>query len=135
MGAQSAKLEFLLYKHCGLFFAAHTADGDCLALIHLLATPFETGELPMAYLLEAAQRRTLRLWATGAPFEKKDLLKARHYQWNPGDDGRPKAWHRDLPESEGEAELAWLCEHVYDGREGLWRIETYGAERRFSNRV
>src|SRR5512134_1130235 len=32
MGAGSTKLEFLLYKHCGVFFAAHTAEGDCLAL-------------------------------------------------------------------------------------------------------
>ena len=132
IGTGSAKLEFLMYKHCGLFFGAHTAESDCLAVIHLLATPFETGELPMKLLLEASRRRTLRIWATNAPFDKKDLLKARHYLWSPGDDGRPKAWYRDLPEPDGEAEFEWLRRSVYDGRDG-WKQETYGAERRFSS--
>jgi DNA polymerase-3 subunit epsilon len=133
IGTGSAKLEFLMYKHCGLFFGAHTAESDSLALIQLLATPFETGQLPMKLLLEASRRRTLRIWATGAPFDKKDLLKARHYQWSPGDDGQRKAWFRDLPEAEGEAEFAWLQEYVYGGHGGLWKTETYGAERRFSS--
>ncbi len=135
MGAQSTRLEFLLYKHCGLFFAAHTADADCLALIHLLATPFESGELPMAHLLAASRRSTLRIWATGAPYDRKDQLKARQYHWNSGDDGRPKAWYRDLAEDEGPAELDWLREQVYGGREGQWRTETFGADRRFSARA
>lgn len=70
-GLGSAKLEFLLYKHCVVFFAAHTAEADCLALIHLLATPFADGSLPMRRLLEAARRKTARIWAIEAPFEKK----------------------------------------------------------------
>jgi DNA polymerase III subunit epsilon len=133
IGTGSAKLEFLMYKQCGLFFGAHTAESDCLAVIHLLATPFATGELPMKLLLDAAKKRTLRIWATGAPFDKKDVLKARHYSWSPGDDGRPKAWYRDQPEEDGPPELAWLQANVYGGRRGLWKIESYGAERRFSS--
>jgi DNA polymerase-3 subunit epsilon len=134
IGTGSAKLEFLMYKQCGLFFGAHTAESDCLAVIHLLATPFETGELPMKLLLEAASKRTLRIWATGAAFDKKDVLKARHYLWSPGEDGRPKAWYRDLPEDDGPPELAWLQANVYGGRRGLWKTESLGAESRFSSR-
>ncbi len=133
IGSGSAKLEFLMYKQCGMFFGAHTAEADCQALIQLLATPFETGELPMKLLLQSANRRTLRIWATGAPFDKKDLLKGRHYLWNSGDDGRHKAWYRELPEADGMAELAWLQTHVYGGHAGQWKTETYGAERRFTS--
>ncbi len=133
--ARSTKLEFLLYKRCGLFFAAHRAETDCLALIHLLATPLDTSELPMASLLKSARTKTLRIWATNAPFEKKDALKARHYQWNGGEDGRPKAWYRDVSEPDGPAELDWLRDQVYSGSVNLWKTEIYGAERRFSARV
>lgn len=134
-GVGSTKLEYLLYKHCGQFFAAHTAEADCLALIHLLATPFPDGALPMARLLASARQKTVRIWATGAPFEKKDLLKARHYLWSQGTDGRPKAWYRDLAERECAAELEWLCAQVYGGARDQWRLETFGAERRYSPRV
>ncbi len=133
IGTGSAKLEFLMYKHCGLFFGAHTAESDCLALIHLLATPFESGELPMQLLLEASRRRTLRIWAIGAPFDKKDLLKARHYLWNPGDDGRYKAWYRDLPEPDGPAEYDWLRDQIYQRLDTPWKTETFGAERRYKS--
>ncbi|MGQ0600105.1 MAG: 3'-5' exonuclease [Anaerolineales bacterium] len=135
MGTGSTKLEFLLYKHCGLFFAAHTAEADCLALIHLLATPFPSGELPMAQLLHAARQQTLRIWATDAAFAKKDLLKARHYLWNPGQNGKPKAWYRDVSEAEGDAEVEWLRQQIYDGRAGMWKTEQFGAKQRYSNRV
>jgi DNA polymerase-3 subunit epsilon len=134
IGTGSAKLEFLMYKHCGLFFGAHTAESDCLALINLLATPFESGDLPMKLLLQSSRQRTLRIWATGAPFDKKESLKARHYQWNAGDDGRPKAWYRDLPEADGPAEFAWLRDHVYRRLDAQWKTETFGAERRYSSR-
>ena len=135
MGAGSTKLEFLLYKHCGVFFSAHTAEADCLALIHLLATPFATGERPMALLLESAQRKTVRIWTTGAPFDKKDLLKARHYLWNSGENGKPKAWYRDLPETDSVAELDWLRDHIYNGRSGQWRVDSFDATQRYSERI
>ena len=88
------------------------------------------GEL---HRLQSARRRTLRVWATGAAFDKKDVLKARRYQWNGGEDGRPKAWYREVPEADGPAELAWLKANVYGGRAGQWKTEAFGAERRFSS--
>jgi DNA polymerase-3 subunit epsilon len=124
VGVGSTKLEFLLYKHCGVFFAAHSAEADCLALVHLLATPFEDGRRPLALLLSNLQRVMWRIWATQAPYEKKELLKGRHYRWHPGDAVRPKAWYIEIAEADGPAELEWLRERVYAGRSGQWQVET-----------
>lgn len=133
-GYSSRSLEFLLYKHCGLFYDAHAADGDCRALIHALATPFASGELPLRLLLESARRRVAHLWAIGAPYEARELLKARRYRWNNGEDGRPKAWHKEVGEAECGAEQEWLARAVYGGRQGGWRIEWLDALNRYRER-
>lgn len=97
--------------------------------------PFADGVLPMARLLGPAWRKTMRIWATDAPFEKKELLKARQYHWHPGGDGRPKAWRRDLPEPDSAAELDWLRDYIDAGEAGRWQIEMFGAERGYSPRA
>ncbi|MDE3054156.1 MAG: 3'-5' exonuclease, partial [Gemmatimonadota bacterium] len=94
-GFSSSSLEYLLMKRCACFYGAHRADQDARAVVHLLATPFDDGALPMRHLLDSARRGTVRVWAEGSPIETKDLLKARRYRWNPGGDGRPKAWYLD----------------------------------------
>ncbi len=96
-GNNSSALDYLLFKHCNQFFEAHRAPDDCLALVHVLATPFKNGDLPLRLLLESARKKTVRIWAIDAPIELKDLLKSRGYRWNPGTDGRPKAWNIELP--------------------------------------
>jgi len=131
-GFKSRSLEFLLYRRHQRFFDAHSAEADCQALLHALAEPFEDGVLPMALLLENARRRTVRIWAIGSPIEQKDILKARRYRFNGGQDGRPKAWYCELPEGEeGEAELAWLRENIYGGREG-WKLEPVDPRTRYA---
>ena len=134
-GYDSAKLEFLLYKHANVYYEAHRADEDCYAGIHLLATPFESGDLPMRLLLESARRTTCRIWAIHSPISTKDLLKARGYRWCNGDDGRPKAWWKDVPEAERPAELAWLSENVYQNTIAVPRVERIYARRRYSDRA
>ncbi len=134
-GSRSGALEFLLIKRCGMFYGAHRADTDCLALIHLLATPLENGELPLALLLQSARRKSVRLWAEQAPIESKDALKTRRYRWNPGSDGRPKAWYRELGREELEAELAWLSSNVYGGTLPRLRQDPLDARSRYSDRV
>lgn len=133
-GLSSGALEFLLMKSCGLFYSAHRADIDSLALIHLLATPLPDGRLPMRLLLESARQQSARIWAEGAPIETKDLLKARRYRWNPGSDGRPKAWHKEVPGAEQESELAWLSETVFGGKKPKLRIDALDARSRYSDR-
>jgi DNA polymerase-3 subunit epsilon len=134
-GMSSTKLEYLLIKRCNCFYGAHRADNDCRAVIHLLATPFDDGTLPMRLLLERARSRTLRLWAQGAPIELKDQLKARGYRWSPGQDGRRRSWYRDVLATEGDAEQQWLIENIFGGRKVSFPTDNFDARARYSHRV
>lgn len=134
-GLSSSALEYLLMKRCACFYGAHRADQDALAVVHLLATPFEDGTLPMALLLENARRGTVRIWAEGSPIETKDLLKARRYRWNPGTDGRPRAWHREVPLDDRAEELEWLFANVYGGSRRRLRTDMVDARVRYSDRA
>lgn len=131
-GGSARALDYLLLKHCGMFFDAHRAGADCEALVRLLATPLPDGRLPMRLLLDAAARPMVRVWAVGAPFDQKDLLRARRYRWNPGTDGRPKAWFRELAEDQRAAEEEWLFTQVYGKRVEL-KVEPLTAARRFAD--
>ena len=131
-GYSSRSLEFLLYRHHRVFFEAHSAEADCTAVVYALSIPFEDGRLPMAALLESARKRTQRIWALQAPIEFKDLLKERGYRWNPGQNGRPRAWFKDfLEDSAVDAELQWLSDQIYSGGTG-WTIEFLDARRRYT---
>ncbi len=130
-GIGSAALEFLLFRHAGAFFVGHRAGVDCQAVVHLLATPLASGQLPMRLLLDSARRRTARVWAVDSHFDFKDALKRRGYRWFAGDDGRAKCWYRDMPEEERDAELAWLGETVYAGRRAAARVDILDARQRF----
>jgi DNA polymerase-3 subunit epsilon len=131
LGASSGALEFLLMKRCGLFFDGHRADADCHALLRLLQEPFDDGTLPMRVLLESARAPSYTVWALGAAFDKKDLLKQRRYRWSGGEGGRPKAWYKVMPASEYEAEQEWLRREIYGGRAG-WKAERLDATRRYA---
>jgi DNA polymerase-3 subunit epsilon len=134
LGYASSSQESLLMRHCGVFYDAHRADSDALAMIHLLATPLESGDLPLKLLLQSARKKTVRIWAVGAPFDAKDALKARRYRWNSGDDKRPKAWYRDVREDEQAAEQKWLADVVYGGASGKWKLDVLDARTRYSDR-
>jgi DNA polymerase-3 subunit epsilon len=129
-GYDSPKLEFLLYKHARTFYEAHRADEDCYAAIHLLATPFADGVLPMRHLLESARRPLWRLEATQAPRERKDLLKARGYRWNPAQ----FVWWREVTDGERTTEVAWLRESVYLRPDASPTLERIDPKRRFVER-
>ncbi|WP_207483352.1 3'-5' exonuclease [Arenibaculum pallidiluteum] len=108
-GIASTKLDYLAYR-LGFFHAAHRAEDDCLALLHLLAQPLpESRRLALSALLERARRPTARVWALGSPYEHRALLKARGYRWCDGQRGRVKCWYRDVDEDEARAELDWLA--------------------------
>lgn len=129
-GLDSTKLEFLLYKHARTFYEAHRADEDVYAGLHLLATPFPNGELPMQKLLESARRPLFRITATGAPFEQKDVLKGRGYRW----DAALRAWWREVAEPARDGEVAWLRETVYAGSVGTPEVAKIDLKRRFAER-
>lgn len=133
------KLEWLLFKHLGMFFDAHRADTDAYVGIHLLASELlPSSRTAMSYVLDAARQTYVRVWAMDSPYSTKGILKKRGYTWNNGDDGRPKAWYRDVIAGEPAMdEQAWLTAEVY-GHEGFGGhpvVQRFDAKQRFSGRI
>lgn len=124
-GTRGVKLDYLLPQLCGEFYDAHDALADCLAGVHVLATPrlpieqidIEHGATltPFQMLMASVREPTLRLCAWRSPIETKDRLRLRRFRW----DAQSRVWFKDIKSSELEAERAWLLEHVYDDDEEL----------------
>jgi DNA polymerase-3 subunit epsilon len=133
MGIGSAKLEYLAYRY-GFFFDAHRAEIDCRALLEVLRRPPPDGAdgdaTAFRRLLESAREPSVRIRATGSPFETKDLLKARGYRWNADD----RVWYLDAGLLQLPAEFEWLKEQVYGGKETSLEIESFDARSRYSGR-
>lgn len=134
-GIEGVKLEFLAYKY-GFFFEGHRATIDCQAGIEILSRPLPvSGEPVLKRLLEHARVTTVRLWAEGAPFEKKDDLKKRNYRWSAGENGKRKAWYKDLPEDQVEDEMRYLNEAIYSRKVTELPMDRFTAMMRYSSRV
>lgn len=135
-GMSGSRLSYLMME-MGLFHDAHGALPDCMAGLRALQHVFANGRTALSYLLECARTVSHHIWAIDAPYESKDLLKARGYFWNPGEDGRPKAWHKEL---RGEGALAdeqqWLRDVAYgeNYRYARCRFDRITAYDRFSVR-
>ena len=141
MGQGSAKLESLALA-CGWFYDAHRAETDCHALLAVLARPLAAFGAALAspgdqstglsVLLKAADETHYRLQATGAPFEAKDVLKARGYRW----DAPQRVWTTTLrSEAALQAELGWLAQGVYSGQATRVRVEALDATQRYAGRA
>lgn len=130
-GVTSLKLEWIALIF-GLFFKAHRALQDCQAVLELLSLLLPvSGRTGFTQLLEAARR----LWAVNAPYERKDALKRCGYRWSGGEDGRLRAWYREVSEEHMEDEVEWLTSEVYSGR-GYWiEITNITAFASYSGRV
>ena len=112
-GHDGTKLAYLAMG-AGFFYERHRAVHDCIAAIELLATPLpKTGIAAMAKLLERARRPSWRIWAENAPFDLKDVLKARGYRWNSDKNANPRAWYIDVDEDIRDQELAYLRAEIY----------------------
>lgn len=130
-GRGSAKLTQLALE-LGWFYDAHRAEMDCHALLSVLASPLPlSGQTGLAQLLSVAVRPSYRLQATAAPFEAKDLLKARGYRW----DGEHRVWHTRLgDEAQLQSECDWLKASVYGNRAARVQVERLDAGNRYSLR-
>lgn len=130
-GRGSAKLTQLALE-LGWFYDAHRAEMDCHALLAVLASPLPvSGQTGLAQLLAVAARPSYRLQATAAPFEAKDLLKARGYRW----DGEHRVWHTRLgDEAQLQAECEWLKASVYGNHTARVQVERLDAGNRYSLR-
>ena len=127
-GFEGTKLGYLL-NDFGYFHNGHRAIDDCRALLHLLAQPLPRSKrVAMSPLLENARKTEFQLWAENAPFEFKDVLKARGYRW----DGSARSWYIVLDEAALPAEEEFLLREVCPGRSVPFRRDRITARNRFS---
>lgn len=106
------------------FFDSHRAASDCFAGVEILSRELpKTDRSALAVLLESARQTRWRVWAEGAPFASRSVLKKRGYRWHAGDDGRPRAWFVDVTESQWPLEMQFLKCDVY--RSNLVDIPAY----------
>ena len=131
-GYGSAKLEQLALAN-GWFYDAHRAEVDCHALLAVLGVPLKgAASNAMLAILTASATPSYRLQANGAPFDAKDLLKARGYRWN----AEQKVWHTVLANANAlQSEFEWLKTHVYGGRSARVQLEKLDALTKYSMRV
>lgn len=133
-GFEGLKLAYLAMES-GFFYDRHRAANDCLAAVELLARPLPISGIPaMADLLANARKLTWRIWAENAPFDLKDVLKARGYRWSSGERGQPKAWYIDVQDDARAQEEAFLRGEIYNAAVEL-NMEPVSAFDRYSNRV
>ena len=129
-GFRGAKLEYLGWS-CGFFYDAHRSEVDCRALLELLSMPLpKSGITGLKRLVDSAAEPALRLWATGSPFETKDILRERGYRW----DADRRCWSRVVARSIAKEESEWLKAAVYGGRPAQIDVEVLDAKIRFSGR-
>jgi DNA polymerase-3 subunit epsilon len=132
-GFDGARLSQLAAGH-GLFFDGHRAVHDCRAGIEVLGRTLpRSGRTALAALLESARKLRWRVWATGAPYPKREILKARGYRWNDGSDGRPRSWHADVAADAIESERRFLRDEIY-GRDVEIDARPVTAVERYSSR-
>lgn len=118
----------------GFFYDAHRAVEDCHAGIEVLSNILpKSKERAMSKLLSAARQDTKRIWAIGAPYDFKDILKARGYRWNDGNDTRPKSWYLDVTPETYDAEISFLEKEIYQTDINL-PVTNVTAKDRFSGR-
>ncbi|PHR93689.1 MAG: DNA polymerase III subunit epsilon [Robiginitomaculum sp.] len=134
-GFEGSKLAYLV-AGAGYFYDGHRAVNDCMATLELLATILpKSKERAFAALLRTARKDSIRIWAAGAPYEKKDALKARGYRWNSeGSSSNPKSWFIDLLADDYEIELKFLHEEIF-GNNSTLPSSIISALDRFSIRA
>lgn len=112
-GFEGAKLAYLA-SQSGFFYLKHRATSDCQALLEVLDRPADnSASTPFAELLFASARTRVRVYAQGAPFDLKDVLKSKGYRWSDGSDGRPKAWWIEADEEALEDQQRFLRTEIY----------------------
>ena len=129
-GIGSSSLEFLAYRF-GFHFSGHRASNDCHALLEVLQSDLPvSGIKVMKMLLETARVPEVKIWALNAPFENKDKLKEKGYQWN----GDRKLWSGFVTKADLELEVDWLRNEVFEKRKFKLELEKIDAFNRFSSR-
>ncbi|MDG0816408.1 3'-5' exonuclease [Bdellovibrio svalbardensis] len=110
-GYFSSKLELLNIYH-GFFTDSHRALNDADALLYLLSQTDPATNKPYFFeLANNAKRLMTQVVATAAPFDAKDHLKGRGYNW----DSVNRFWAKTIFKDDVPAEISWLEDSVYCG--------------------
>ncbi|WP_294636523.1 3'-5' exonuclease [uncultured Aquabacterium sp.] len=107
LGFDGRALGYLLTQ-IGFYNKGHRAMADVTSLVHLLSWEAPDGRCLLAHLRDRSERLTTRVEARGAPFSKKELLKARGYKWH----ASRRVWWADIEEDALEEEKRWLLDDV-----------------------
>ncbi|MNS88903.1 DNA polymerase III subunit epsilon [compost metagenome] len=82
------------------------------ALLYLISLPDSESKNPYLFeLLQNAKRPMTQVIASSAPFESKDHLKGRGYNW----DSTNRFWAKIIFQDELKTEMTWLEDVVYSG--------------------
>jgi DNA polymerase-3 subunit epsilon len=111
LGFEPGPQGYLLMQAGKFASRAHRALDDVLALVELLDHVCGDGETVMAKVLAAMDAKAWRIEATGAPYQKRDLLWGRRYRFRKEMRGGG-VWHKHVRPGELEAELAWYREAI-----------------------
>lgn len=112
-GHDSTKLSNLALAH-GYVYGSHRAANDCAAGIVVLSRDLKgTGHPALSQMLANALGDSFKLFPIGAPFDKKDVLKARQYDWSDGTKGLPKTWWKEIPAADLQAETEFLQSQIF----------------------
>ncbi|MCW8399320.1 3'-5' exonuclease [Legionella sp. PATHC038] len=129
---ESSKLDYLNWK-LGYFYDGHRAINDCWATLNLLL--HETGAFDE--LKANVRKKQTLICAENAPFDKKDLLKSRHYRWSDGTAKLPKSWWTIVDNDALDDEKAWLDTEIFgrDGKSSSLPQSEITARNRYSIRA
>ena len=97
-----------LLMQLGFFNTAHRSMADVISLLHLVAHRMPHGGTVLGDLLVNAEHPTVKFEATAAPFDKRNLLKARGYRWDP----RHRVWWCEIADHECATEERWFREYI-----------------------
>ncbi len=103
-GFGSRALNYLAADHGFVNPFAHRALFDCATTFRLVSDHFPE-------LYKRSLEKEFWVHATGAAFEKKDLLKNNHYRW----DRDRRVWKKRTVESELLGERKFLEDQIYGG--------------------
>jgi DNA polymerase-3 subunit epsilon len=109
-GIVGSRLEYIAQSF-NFFYDAHRAENDCEAVVELLSFRLpQSNQQVMEALLKRARRSEIRIFATGASYDLRILLKKRGYRWNGNLNLFPRAWWLDVEPSAADDEISFLEE-------------------------
>ena len=111
----------------GFYYDGHRAEIDCMSLLKLVANKNKDGKTTyLKDLVDAAFQKEMIVFADGAPFESKDILKNAFFRW----DAIKKVWSKKIKENELET-IKEMMKTVYTKGRASYRLEEISLKRRF----